>query len=248
MVFGGQLASILVCEKCKKVSCTYEDFNDLSLSIKAEDYARERKRDRLKNLAKKFRVRGIDFSTASTSQPRSSSVPASPTRRAPEVERSFEQVLGEADQRRRSLDAGDEAATLVNEHEHRYDQPRHIEGTETPVLDSDVSVPKGKGKQKAKEVKEEEEDGWVKLSRRISVGMGLKRGKRKGKSTEPSRERTVPEGEEEEQKAAVSDVDLSKSPEPPVATASPPPPPPRILSSRPLFPRRPSPQIGRAHV
>ena len=42
MLFGGQLASILVCEKCKKVSVTHEDFNDLSLSIKPEDYVKER--------------------------------------------------------------------------------------------------------------------------------------------------------------------------------------------------------------
>ena len=47
MLFGGQLASILVCEKCKKVSVTYEDFNDLSLSIKPEDYVKGRKRDRI---------------------------------------------------------------------------------------------------------------------------------------------------------------------------------------------------------
>ncbi|KAF8648912.1 hypothetical protein AX16_006134 [Volvariella volvacea WC 439] len=54
MVFGGQLTSVLVCQKCKYISQTYEDFNDLSLSIKPEDYVHERKRDRLKNLAKKL--------------------------------------------------------------------------------------------------------------------------------------------------------------------------------------------------
>ncbi|KAF9523266.1 hypothetical protein CPB83DRAFT_863137 [Crepidotus variabilis] len=48
MVFGGRLTSILVCQKCKHVSQTYEDFNDISLSIKPEDYAPHRKRERLK--------------------------------------------------------------------------------------------------------------------------------------------------------------------------------------------------------
>lgn len=243
MVFGGQLASILVCEKCKKISCTYEDFNDLSLSIKAEDYARERKRDRLRSLAKKFRVRGLDFSAASNPQPRSSSVPASPTRRDAEVEQSFQQILGDSDQRRRSLDASDEAATLVNEHERLSEKPTHVGGTETPALDSDVSVPKGKGKQRAKDGKDEDEDGWVKLSRRISVGMGLKRGSRKGKSAEPSRERSVPEVEDEqvqeEQMNSVSDLELLKSPDPSITIASPPLPPLPIFKSP--FLRRPTP-------
>ncbi|KXN82258.1 Ubiquitin carboxyl-terminal hydrolase 16 [Leucoagaricus sp. SymC.cos] len=56
MVFGGKLTSILVCQKCKHISQTYEDFNDISLSLKPEDYAviHSRKRDRFKNFAKKL--------------------------------------------------------------------------------------------------------------------------------------------------------------------------------------------------
>ncbi|KAJ4468897.1 hypothetical protein J3R30DRAFT_3555146 [Lentinula aciculospora] len=54
MLFGGQLTSILVCQKCKNVSQTYEDFNDLSLSIKAEDYSKEKKRDKFKKFARKM--------------------------------------------------------------------------------------------------------------------------------------------------------------------------------------------------
>ncbi|KAG1777116.1 hypothetical protein EV702DRAFT_927998, partial [Suillus placidus] len=54
MLFGAKLASILVCQAGKHVSHTYEDFNDLSLSCKAEGYARERKRDKLTQLAKKL--------------------------------------------------------------------------------------------------------------------------------------------------------------------------------------------------
>ncbi|CAE7119903.1 unnamed protein product [Rhizoctonia solani] len=47
MVFGGTLASILVCEGCKHISHTYEDFMDLSLSIKPDDI-KEKKRDKFK--------------------------------------------------------------------------------------------------------------------------------------------------------------------------------------------------------
>ncbi|KAF5318881.1 hypothetical protein D9619_010720 [Psilocybe cf. subviscida] len=50
MIFGGQLTSILVCQTCKHVSQTYEDFNDISLSIKGDDYMHHRKRDRFKKL------------------------------------------------------------------------------------------------------------------------------------------------------------------------------------------------------
>ena len=61
MLFGGKLTSILVCQKCKHISQTYEDFNDISLSIKPEDYYfghsnRGRKREKLKKLAKKLTI------------------------------------------------------------------------------------------------------------------------------------------------------------------------------------------------
>ncbi|KAG8735412.1 hypothetical protein FRC10_010617 [Ceratobasidium sp. 414] len=61
MVFGGTLASILVCEGCKHISHTYEDFMDLSLSIKPED-AREKKRDKFK-FFHKFRKGTAPFPT-----------------------------------------------------------------------------------------------------------------------------------------------------------------------------------------
>ena len=82
MLFGGRLASILVCEKCKKVSVTYEDFNDLSLSIKPEDYVKERKRDRFKMFAKKLRFRPKELGIGPSPVQRASSVPASPVRRS----------------------------------------------------------------------------------------------------------------------------------------------------------------------
>ncbi|KAG8970732.1 hypothetical protein FRC03_004114 [Tulasnella sp. 419] len=53
MLFGGKLASILVCEGCKHVSHTYEDFMDLSLSLKVEE--KDRKKHILKQFAQKFR-------------------------------------------------------------------------------------------------------------------------------------------------------------------------------------------------
>ena len=49
MIFGGQLTSILVCQRCKHISQTYEDFNDISLSLKPEDYG-NRKRDRFRRI------------------------------------------------------------------------------------------------------------------------------------------------------------------------------------------------------
>ncbi|KAI0654929.1 hypothetical protein C8Q70DRAFT_925024 [Cubamyces menziesii] len=129
MLFGGQLASILVCEKCKKVSVTYEDFNDLSLSIKPEDYVKGRKRDRIKRIARKLRIRP----PAAHEQPgqqtprgrgmfgamqRASSVPASPVRRSSEVAAEAEPPSHE-DPRRRSFDhaggEGDEARDVVKE-------------------------------------------------------------------------------------------------------------------------------------
>ncbi|EIN08933.1 cysteine proteinase [Punctularia strigosozonata HHB-11173 SS5] len=102
MLFGGKLESFVVCERCNHVSRTLEDFNDLSLSIKPEDYARERKRDRIKTLAKKFKFRsspmgstgsGLGLGTAAGSglgrgdgdEVRASSVPPSPMRRNSEA-------------------------------------------------------------------------------------------------------------------------------------------------------------------
>ncbi|KAG1902495.1 peptidase C19, ubiquitin carboxyl-terminal hydrolase 2 [Suillus fuscotomentosus] len=111
MLFGGKLASILVCQACKHVSHTYEDFNDLSLSIKAEDYARERKRDKLKQLAKKLRnISGTALSVIPVQ--RSSSVPATPHR-----DSTLENAEVVDPHRRRSIDLADvEVAAVVDKH------------------------------------------------------------------------------------------------------------------------------------
>ncbi|KAF9819415.1 hypothetical protein IEO21_02158 [Rhodonia placenta] len=101
MIFGGHLASILVCEKCKKVSLTYEEFNDLSLSIKPEDYAKGRKRDRFKRFARKLRG---PFRPASGSTQRSSSVPADRARRSLETEPHEEEPPVNEGPRRKSFE------------------------------------------------------------------------------------------------------------------------------------------------
>ncbi|KIK55048.1 hypothetical protein GYMLUDRAFT_112976, partial [Collybiopsis luxurians FD-317 M1] len=54
MLFHGQATSILVCQKCKHVSQTYRDVQDLSLSIILEDSVKERKQDKLEKLVRKM--------------------------------------------------------------------------------------------------------------------------------------------------------------------------------------------------
>ncbi|GAA5968122.1 hypothetical protein JCM3765_005857 [Sporobolomyces pararoseus] len=47
-IFEGKLASFIICDECKNVSLTKEDFMDLSLSLKDESGTRMRKRDRVR--------------------------------------------------------------------------------------------------------------------------------------------------------------------------------------------------------
>ncbi|KAF9226350.1 cysteine proteinase [Gyrodon lividus] len=215
MLFGGKLTSILVCQACKHVSHTYEDFNDLSLSIKPEDYVRERKRDKLKQLAKKLRhISGTALSVGIPIQ-RSSSVPVTPVRDttldSPEV----------ADPtRRRSIDLADVEVSIqpgVDETQGitgagTIEDP-HIVQTQSPpmpesppmletsppspptdfvqsasAIDSSASVKphelsgyhvgfvepeKINGKEK-----KDKDESWAKLSRRISVTVGLTKNSR----------------------------------------------------------------------
>jgi ubiquitin carboxyl-terminal hydrolase 16/45 len=132
MLFGGSLASILVCDSCKKVSVTQEDFNDLSLPIKPEEYAKasESRKNKFRKLAQKLKLpkrSGRDDAPPEVSVPaatapaplmlphpiqelasfRSSSVPPSPMRRDSDVagshDESFEVI--HVAPRRRSIDA-----------------------------------------------------------------------------------------------------------------------------------------------
>ncbi|KAF4580392.1 hypothetical protein EYR40_003108 [Pleurotus pulmonarius] len=156
MIFGGRLTSILVCQACKHVSHNYEDFNDLSLSIKPEDYVRERKRDRLKNLAKKL----ANFNASSPAvgrvsapeMPRSSSVPSSPRRAVV--------PLPAADEGRASVDVVTGGPTVESK-------------AEVPPVGSGPAVIFQEDQHERKTKKAKHADPWVKISRRISLTVGL---------------------------------------------------------------------------
>lgn len=56
LLFCGKLASMVVCEGCKKVSHTYEDFYDISLSLRDDvNNPKSRKRNRLRSMADRWR-------------------------------------------------------------------------------------------------------------------------------------------------------------------------------------------------
>ncbi|KII91330.1 hypothetical protein PLICRDRAFT_89654 [Plicaturopsis crispa FD-325 SS-3] len=193
MIFGGRLTSLLVCQSCKHVSHTYEDFNDLSLSIKPEDYARERKRDRLRTFAKKLTK--LPSAGPAISAPleiqRSSSVPASP-RDATDgfvgVEHEYPFHNATNDPRGRSVDfvGGEVSETDVE-----------VEAKPVLVGGSDSAEEKGstgehvvfveKPKDEQEKKKGKDDDGWVKLGRRISLGLGMSQDRRKSRSRERSK-------------------------------------------------------------
>lgn len=185
MLFGGHLASILVCEKCKKVSLTYEEFNDLSLSIKPEDYTKDRKRDRFKQFAKKlrgpFRQPG----------PRSSSVPPTDrTRRSVETPTHEEEPPTNEGPRRKSYEytpGDDEQQEEREEREEALDEVKemaHVGGT-PPMVTVDGAEPRPDGSDEKDEQEPNSKDGegkkdkvdhWGRLGRRLSVSvrMGMK--------------------------------------------------------------------------
>ncbi|KAJ7098291.1 hypothetical protein C8R44DRAFT_811268 [Mycena epipterygia] len=177
MIFGGKLASILVCQKCKHVSNTYEDFNDLSLSIKQEDYDRgARKRDRFKSLAKRLGT-VVSLGTEALQPPRASSVPPSPRERPADFD--ITSTSG-----RRSLDIPSEEVKGGQEVEH----PVRLNGVALVTTPDEkhiefVDQPKVERKEKSKK----DDDGWAKLGRRLSLGLSSKGSKdkeRKGRSAQ----------------------------------------------------------------
>ncbi|KAF9063496.1 hypothetical protein BDP27DRAFT_1335048 [Rhodocollybia butyracea] len=199
MLFGGQLTSILVCQKCKNVSQTYEDFNDLSLSIKAEDYEKERKRDRFKKLARKMGM-AIQAPIPSHPSPATQTVSAPtlaivvpPEANTPGIRASSvpptpnTNGIAEHEPRRRSLDG------LINGN------------ADTPASDDDDAVsiekplplPPGLGPSSPDEKriefaeapkrsdKAKDKDNWARIGRRISMTVGIgKLPKEKGKDKE----------------------------------------------------------------
>lgn len=214
MLFGGHLASILVCEKCKKVSLTYEEFNDLSLSIKPEDYTKDRKRDRFKQFAKKLRGPFRQPGTRSSSVPptdrtrRSLETPAHeeepPVNEGPR-RRSYEHMTGEdADQEERG-EALDEVKELA-----------HVGGT-PPIVTVDDTEPFPDGNDekdgqepshKDSEGKKDKGDHWGRFGRRLSVSvrMGMK-------ALDPgSPSRSVERGRKGRHKDKEQDIEADKPP------------------------------------
>ncbi|PWN23106.1 peptidase C19, ubiquitin carboxyl-terminal hydrolase 2 [Microstroma glucosiphilum] len=67
VLWGGQLASMVVCEGCRHVSHTYEDFLDLSLPLRPEDAAtaslRERRANRMRLMTDRWRKPGTPVSS-----------------------------------------------------------------------------------------------------------------------------------------------------------------------------------------
>lgn len=178
MLFGGKLASFLVCETCKHISHTYEDFNDLSLSIKPEDFAKERKKNRFKSFAKKFAIR---YDNYPVSVSRASSVPPGLVRAS--VDDPPEYVPEIADPRVRSqenlrenVDSDADVVPPANSH-----PSPEIPAPNGPRIEF---VEPGKDKKS-------DQDRWVKLGRRLSRGVTGRKSERsrsRGRSSRPDDE------------------------------------------------------------
>ncbi|PCH44896.1 cysteine proteinase [Wolfiporia cocos MD-104 SS10] len=244
MLFGGQLASILVCEKCKKVSLTYEEFNDLSLSIKPEDYVKDRKRDRFKMLARK--LRGQFRPPPDKAMHRSSSVPADPLRRSLEVVTQENDPPVNEGPRRRSFD---HVSENMDEHEARDEVPDMVTSGSSPPLgaaeDEDTSADASEGKERDKDAepaseqetqtdaiipgpeherkkeKKEKDDPWGRFGRRLSVS--VKKGMKALDPGSPSRSvergRKVSPKSKDKDRRMSKDYSESESGKPSVAAA-----------------------------
>ncbi|KAF8506495.1 hypothetical protein BU17DRAFT_100714 [Hysterangium stoloniferum] len=161
MLWGGKFTSVLICETCKHVSHTYEEFDDLSLSI-SHDESKERTRDRLRSFAAKFRspagrLRDQD-------RPRPLSQPPSPAMR-PITDELLEDRPEES--RRRSF----ESTTTHDLPEPNVDTDAEKRRSEIvsnlTASGHDVVVPSANSRSKKGDV------SFVKLGRRISAGMAI---------------------------------------------------------------------------
>ena len=229
MLFGGKLASFLVCETCKHISHTYEDFNDLSLSIKPEDFVKERKRNKFKSFAKKFAIRNDNYTSAAS---RASSVPPDLTRTS--MDGPPESMPETVNPRVRSQE---------NLHEN-VDSDADVAPHPNPLSSPEISIPNGPRVEfvDPDRGKRPDQDRWVKLSKRLSRSMT-------GRKVERSRSRGRPSRPDDEYlKAALVTSDTSGgSPadvtppstrevtpnpsEPPSTVAS-----PRLKPTKPLLP------------
>ncbi|KAJ3976711.1 cysteine proteinase [Lentinula raphanica] len=246
MLFGGQLTSILVCQKCKNISQTYEDFNDLSLSIKPEDYAREKKRDKFKKFARKMvggKSKRHPAPNVDASGSRSSSVP--PTQKANGIDHHD-------DNRRRSMDEmtngnsdatitddDDEDAVIINistDDESNEKPLPHPPGLGPPTPEEKrlefADAPK-----LVRSDKSRDRDSWARIGRRISMSVGIgKKGKEKDRDSRPSRGRYSADLGAERSRSPL--VDSAKQPE--IRLFRPSVSPERPQSTPPIFLKRPS--------
>ena len=178
MLFGGKLASFLVCETCKHISHTYEDFNDLSLSIMPEDLAKERKRNKFKSFAKKFAIRYDNYPS-----PTSHALPVPPDLVRTTVDKPPESVPETADPRVKSQE---------NLHEN-VDSDADIALYPNPLSPPEMPVPGGSHIEFVEPDKDKkpDQDRWVKLGKRFSRGMQGKKSERsrsRGRSSRPDDE------------------------------------------------------------
>ncbi|KAF5389696.1 hypothetical protein D9757_006057 [Collybiopsis confluens] len=214
MLFGGQLTSILVCQKCKHVSQTYEDFNDLSLSIKPEDYAKEKRRDRLKKLARKMGMvggragkgkRAVSAASAAPSDltitPPLPATDPRPLPPHPPVEISVDPPISGI--RASSVPPSPNPGGIADEPPFSPDSSRRrsLDGltsggssggrnTVTDDDEDDAAVTP-----KIERSKSKDKDGWARISRRISMSVGIgkkekEKGEDKGKDKSKGKERS----------------------------------------------------------
>ncbi|OCF36581.1 hypothetical protein I316_01832 [Kwoniella heveanensis BCC8398] len=106
VLFGGSLASVVVCERCKAVSHTYEGFLDISLSLKGDD-PKPRKRDRLRAMAQKLRPR-----RSSAQQSPETTTSAFPAALSDGEFSESETPTNKNTNRRRSLDQDDRSSSI----------------------------------------------------------------------------------------------------------------------------------------
>jgi hypothetical protein len=177
MLFGGKLASFLVCQTCKHISHTYEDFNDLSLSIKPEDFAKERKGNKFKSFAKKFSIRYDNHPSALS---RASSVPPDLVRTS--VDGAPEYVPEIADPRVRSHE---------NLHEN-VDSDADVTPHPNPPSSPEIPAPNDPHVEFVEPGKDKksDQDRWVRLSKRLGGMAGRKRerSRSRGRSSRPDDE------------------------------------------------------------
>ncbi|KAF8503924.1 hypothetical protein JB92DRAFT_796461 [Gautieria morchelliformis] len=164
LLWGGKFTSVLICETCKHVSHTYEDFDDLSLSI-THDESKERKRDRLRAFAAKFMSQPNRSRGQGVPRPQSASQPPSPSLPTTSLEPTEEDP---EPPRRRSL----EASSLRDPSPEPSAERRKVDilagfRNSDDILRDPATQHSGLLLQKVNDA------GLGRLGRRISVGMSL---------------------------------------------------------------------------